>query len=36
MIFTLLTRFFPKSMPIPLGRWGYHWEQKIKYQTYYD
>ncbi len=19
-----------------LGRWGYHWEQKIKYQIYYD
>jgi len=20
----------------PLGRWGYHWEAKLKYQKYYD
>ncbi len=19
-----------------LGRWGYHWESKLKYQKYYD
>jgi hypothetical protein len=21
---------------VPLGRWGYHWESRLKYQKYYD
>jgi hypothetical protein len=35
---TLFLRLFQraKEIPVPLGRWGYHWEQKMKYQTYYD
>jgi hypothetical protein len=27
---------FSSSDKIILGRWGYHWEKKIKYQKYYD
>jgi len=35
---TLFRRFFSQTryIPAPLGRWGYHWEQKLKYQIYYD
>lgn len=36
MILTLLTNLFSKAKQMPLGRWGYYWEQKIKYQKYYD
>jgi hypothetical protein len=38
MLRNLFIRFF-KNSDSPnraLGRWGYHWEQKIKYQSYYD
>lgn len=25
-----------KDTVVQLGRWGYHWEKKKKYQIYYD
>lgn len=33
-----LDRFWARSNTLtPLGRWGYHWEAKLKYQPqYYD
>jgi hypothetical protein len=36
MFSILLARLFTKVKPAPLGRWGYYWEQKKLYQTYYD
>jgi hypothetical protein len=32
-IASFLLRREPKTA---LGRWGYHWEQKMKYNAYYD
>ncbi len=36
MFISLISKIFIKSKPIYLGRWGYHWDKKIKYQVYYD
>lgn len=35
-MFHILRLFFRPIAPVPLGRWGYHWDLKRKYQTYYD
>ena len=35
-MWTLLVRAFPKYTPAPMGRWGHHWEKRLKYQVYYD
>jgi hypothetical protein len=39
MLFQLILRYVltnSKSDKIVLGRWGYHWENNIKYQKYYE
>lgn len=32
----LLSIFSRHESRLVLGRWGYHWEQKMKYNSYYD
>jgi hypothetical protein len=36
MISAFFRRYFMKIEVTPLGRWGHHWEKKMKYQVYYD
>jgi hypothetical protein len=36
MFHRLFLRLFSKQMPVPLGRWGNHWEKRLKYQVYYE
>ena len=31
-----LLNFFRPVQPVHLGRWGYHWELKLKHQRFYD
>jgi hypothetical protein len=36
-MFLFLRQFFQVKEPLViLGRWGNHWEKRIKYQVYYD
>jgi hypothetical protein len=32
----LILRLFRADSPVPLGRWGHHWETKRIHQRYYD
>lgn len=39
MIFRAFVNAMKKIDSTPnvlLGRWGYHWEKKLKYQIYYE
>lgn len=36
MLWTILSRLLNKEISVPLGRWGNHWEKRMRYQTYYD
>jgi hypothetical protein len=36
-MFSYLLKLFQQGhTKVPLGRWGNHWESRLKYQKYYD